>query len=216
MREDHKLQAAVLERLDMNPAINASHIGVAARDRIVTLAGHVPSLLERALAERVAGEVKGVKAVINQVVVELPGFSQTADEKLATQAYSRLVSNVSVPNERLHLAVKDGAITLHGDVDWPFQLQAAVQDLERLTGVREVLSDVQIRPPVKPERVQEKIQQAFAQLSPLDAQRITVTVDGSEVVLTGDVTSWHERGLAESSVWCVPGVSKVTNNLSVI
>jgi osmotically-inducible protein OsmY len=149
----------------MNPAINAARIGVAARDRIVTLAGHVPSLLERALAERVAGEVKGVKAVINQVVVELPGFSQTADEKLATQAYSRLVSNVSVPNERLHLAVKDGAITLHGDVDWPFQLQAAVQDLERLTG---------------------------------------------------DVTSWHERGLAESSVWCVPGVSKVTNKLSVI
>jgi len=90
------------------------------------------------------------------------------------------------------------------------------QDLERLTGVREVLSDVQIRPPVKPERVQEKIQQAFAQLSPLDAQRISVTVDGSEVVLTGDVTSWHERGLAESSVWCVPGVSKVTNKLSVI
>ena len=58
MREDHKLQAAVFERLDMNPAINASHIGVVARAGVVTLSGHVPTLVERAFAEEVAGAVK--------------------------------------------------------------------------------------------------------------------------------------------------------------
>lgn len=216
MREDHKLQAAVSEQLDMNPAINSSHIGVTARDGVVTLSGHVPSLAERAEAERVAGQVRGVKAIVSEIFVELAGMSRTADEKLAEQAYLRLSANVSVPKDRLHLAVKDGAIMLHGDVDWPFQLQAALNDLEHLNGVREVRSDVEIRPPVKPERVQEKIRQAFAQLSPLDAQRISVAADGSEVVLTGDVTSWHEKGVAESAAWCVPGVSKVTNKISVL
>jgi osmotically-inducible protein OsmY len=216
VREDHKLQAAVSERLDMHPGINSSHIGVASREGVVTLSGHVPSLVERTLAEQVAGQVKGVKAIVNGVSVELAGMSRTADETLAEQAYARLSSNASVPTDRLHLAVSDGRITVHGHVDWPFQLQAALHDLEHLSGAREVRHDVEIRPPVKPERVEEKIRQAFAELSPLDAQRISVTVHGSEVVLTGDVTSWHEKGVAESTVWCVPGISKVTNNISVL
>ena len=216
MREDHQLQAAVSNSLDMNPAINSSHIGVSAREGVVTLSGHVESLAERAVAEQVAGTVRGVKAIINQVSVELPGISQTADEALAEQAYHRLSTNASVPKDRMHLAVKDGTITVHGDVDWPFQLQAALRDLENLGGAREIRSDVQIRPPVKPERVQEKIRQAFEQFAPLDAQRISVTVEGSEVVLTGDVPSWHEKGVAESTVWCVPGVSKVVNKINVL
>lgn len=216
MREDHKLQAAVSDGLDLNPAINSSHIGIAVRGGVVTLSGHVSSLLERAAAEIVAGEVKGVKAVINEVAVDLSGVSQTPDEHLAELAYSRLSSNASVPKDRLHLAVKDGVITLHGSVDWPFQLQAALRDLEHLSGARELRSDVQIHPPVSPERVQEKVRQALAQLAPLDAERITIAASGSEVELSGDVTSWHEKSLAESAAWCVPGVSRVVNRISVL
>jgi osmotically-inducible protein OsmY len=107
-------------------------------------------------------------------------------------------------------------VTLHGDVDWPFQLDAALKDLQRLGAIRELHSDVVVRPPVKPERVQEKIRDAFAQLAPLDAERIFATAEGSEVTLAGEVTSWHEKGLAESVAWSVPGVSKVINNILVI
>lgn len=216
MREDHSLQAAVLDRLDMDPAINSSRVGVAAREGVVTLSGHVPSLFERVEAEKVAGSVRGVRAIINLMSVELGGVSQTSDERLAQQAYSRLASNSSVPEDRLHLAVDNGVVTLHGDVDWPFQLEAALKDLQRLGAIRELHSDVVIRPPVKPERVQEKIRDAFAQLAPLDAERIFANAEGSEVTLTGEVTSWHEKGLAESVAWSVPGVSKVINNIFVI
>lgn len=216
MREDHSLQAAVLDRLDMDPAINSSHIGVAAQDGVVTLSGHVPSLLEKVEAEKVAGRVKGVRAIINLMSVELGGLSQTPDEQLAQQAYSRLASNSAVPENRLHLAVNNGVVTLHGDVDWPFQLKAALKDLQRLGAIRELRSDVVVRPPVKPERVHERIRDAFAQLAPLDAERIFADVEGSEVILTGEVTSWHEKGLAESAAWSVPGVSKVINNIVVI
>ena len=114
MREDHKLQAAVQAHLDLDPAINSSHIGVSAREGIVMISGHVPSLLERSAAERAAGQVKGVRAVINELVVELPGLNRTSDEQIAERAYARLASNVSVPLDRLHLAVKDGRITVAG------------------------------------------------------------------------------------------------------
>lgn len=216
MREDHKLQATVQSRLDLDPSINSSHIGVAAREGIITISGHVPSLLERSAAERAAGQAKGVRAVINELVVELPGLNRTSDEQIAERAYARLASNVSVPLDRLHLAVKDGTVTLHGDVDWHFQLQAALDDLELLEGVREVRSDAQIRPPVQADNVHQKIKQALARIAPLDAERIDVTANGSEVTLSGEVTSWHEKGLAESTAWCVPGVSQVTNQITVL
>ncbi|MBN9316729.1 MAG: BON domain-containing protein [Devosia sp.] len=216
MREDHKLQAAVQSRLDFDPAINSSRIGVGAREGIVTISGHVPSLLERSSAERAAGQVKGVKAVINELLVDLAGENRTSDEQIAERAYARLASNVSVPLDRLHFAVKDGTITLHGDVDWHFQLQAAIDDLRALEGVREIRSDAQIRPPIQAEKVHEKIKRALADIAPLDAERIRVTAEGSKVTLAGEVTSWHEKGLAESTAWCVPGVTQVDNRITVL
>lgn len=214
MREDHKLQAAVSERLDLDPSIDSSRIGVASKSGIVTLSGQVTSLIERTRAERVAGSVRGVKAIVNTVSVEPAGMT-TPDERLAELAYARLASNISVPDNRLHVAVHDGAITLHGDVDWPFQLQAALNDLEHLPGARGLHNDVEIRPPVSSALLRQQIGQTMAH-APLDAQRILVETDGSRVILAGEVTSWHERSMAESAAWCVPGVSQVVNNIKVV
>ena len=86
MREDHNLQAAVQARLDLDPAINSSHIGVSASGGIVTISGHVPSLNEWSAAERTAGQVKGVKAVVNAMLVELGGEGRTSDEQIAARA----------------------------------------------------------------------------------------------------------------------------------
>jgi osmotically-inducible protein OsmY len=192
------------------------HLGVAVREGFVTLSGHVPSLLERAEAERVAGRVKGVKAIVNQIVVELPGHHQTSDERLAEQAYARLASNLTVPASRVHLAVNDGVVRLHGDVDWHYQRQAAIDDLLKLPGVRGIETDIAVKPPVKAERVQKRIHDALASLTLLDADLIQVSAEGTEVTLSGEVTSWHEKGLAERTAWCVPGVSQVNNLIKVV
>lgn len=216
MREDHNLQSAVQARLDLDPAINSSHIGVSASNGIVTISGHVPSLNEWSAVERAAGQVKGVKAVVNAMSVELAGEGRTSDEQIAARAYSRLASNALVPRDRLHIAVQDGIVTLHGDVDWHFQLRAAINDLELLKGVRQIRTDAQIRPPVEATEVHEKVREALARIAPLDAERIAVHCVGSAVTLTGEVTSWHEKGLAESAAWCVPGVAQVTNKITVL
>lgn len=216
MRNDHILQAAVLEQLDFDPSINSSHLGVAVREGFVTLSGHVPSLLERAAAECVAGRVNGVKAIVNAIEVELPGHNETSDEKLAEQAYARLASNLSVPADRVHLAVNDGVVRLHGDVDWNYQRQAVIDDLQKLPGLRGIESDLIVKTPVQAERVHKRIHDALASLTPLDADLIKVTAEGTEVTLSGQVTSWHEKGLAESTAWCVPGVSQVTNLIKVV
>lgn len=216
MRPDHHLQRDVLENLDYDPAINCSHIGVAVRDGIVTLFGHVPSFGEKRAAATSAGQVKGVKAVIDEIAIELPEQCQTSDEIVAERAYSRLATNRSVPLARVHLEVKDGVVTLRGDVDWQYQRLEAEADLHKLDCIRDVRNELTVKPAVKQELVQSKVRDALARLSPLDAENIEIETNGTAVTLTGAVTSWHEKGLAESAVWSVPGVTSVLNKVAVV
>ena len=57
---DVRLRNAVQDRLEREPAINASEIGVTAHDGIVTLTGLVPNYGDELLAVDIAARVKGV------------------------------------------------------------------------------------------------------------------------------------------------------------
>ena len=49
----------------------------------------------------------------------------------------------------------------------------------------------------------------------LEAQPVEVRVDGTEIQLTGQVTSWAARQQAEFAAWCTPGVTHVDNRLAI-
>lgn len=215
MRDDHNLKNAVLEHLDCDPSVNSSHIGVAARDGVVTVMGRVPSIGEKRAAVTLAGQVKGVRAVVDQIVVELPGRSETADEIVAERAYGRLSSNKAVPTDRVHLSVEQGVVTLRGEVDWPYQRSAAEEDLMHLDCIRELRNEISVRPPVATESVRERIEEALRRIGAISSDSIHVEADGSRVTLSGSTNSWHEKMLAENAAWSVAGVSAVTNEISV-
>ncbi len=215
MRTDHELQKAVLEQLDFDPAINSSHIGVVVRDGMVTLGGHVPSLSDKARAETAAGMVKGVRAVVDEITVELPGHCDTPDEIVARRAYERLASNSKVPIDRIHLSVEDGVVTMRGDVDWEYQRAAASYDLQHLDCVRGLLNQLTIKPPVEEALISARIHEALERLGLNGWDRIKVETRGSDVALSGEVTSWQEKRLAENVAWSLPGVSHVVNHITV-
>lgn len=215
MRHDHQLQAAVLDHLDFDPAITSSQIGVAVRDGVVTLSGHVPGFIDKTRAEAAAGMVKGVKAVVNDIRIDLPGHRETPDEVTARRAYDRLASNVSVPIESIRIGVKDGVVTLRGDVDWQYQREAALDDLRHLDCVRDVHNEIRVSPAVEADEIDARITGALQRLGLTSADSIVVVAKGSNVTLSGTVVSWHEKDVAENIAWSVPGVSRVENRLNV-
>jgi osmotically-inducible protein OsmY len=95
IEDDAKLQRSVLQELEWDPTIDASKIGVAASDGVVTLSGYVSTYADKMAAERVAKRVYAVRAVVNKIDVKLLGIGQT-DNDIAAAAVNSLKWDSSV------------------------------------------------------------------------------------------------------------------------
>jgi len=159
--------------------------------------------------------VKGVKAVVEEIKVQLFGDNLWADDKIAEHAVRNLASDVCVPKDHIKLAVEKGWVTLTGEVDWNFQKSAAENDIHRLIGVLGVTSKIEVKPPVQAYEVREKIEKALGRVAPFDAENISIKTDGGKVALSGNVRNWYERDLVETAAWSVPGVTQVQDKIAL-
>ncbi len=211
------LQQRVTAALEYEPKVDASRIGVTATpDGVVTLAGSVPSYLEKIDAEAAVKRVYGVKAVANELQVLPP--AARADADLAKDAIDRLKQEVTVPADRIKVTVSGGWVTLEGEVDHHYQKTDAERAVERVRGVKGVTNMIAIKPAVtavSPAKVREEIEDALIRAASLDARRINVRTSDHTVILEGRVRSWAEAEEAEDAAWAAPGVTNVDNRIKV-
>jgi osmotically-inducible protein OsmY len=215
MRSDSDIQKDIVQELHWEPSLQNDDIAVGVRDGVVTLAGFVDSYADKWTAERVAGRVKGVKAVANDIEVKLPASASRPDPDIARAALDALKWNVSVPHERIKVKVEKGWLTLEGDVDWFYQKEAAERAVRYLTGVQGVSNLITVKARPTPTDVKEKIKETLQRGAEFDADRITVEVDGSKAILRGTVRSYAEMRDAERAARNAPGITEVENRLTV-
>lgn len=215
MRSDAQLRSDVQTELDWDPAVKSSSVGVIANDGVVTLTGHVASHAEKYAAERAAQRVKGVKALAVEITVKLPASDQRTDADIALAAERALEWSVLVPAGKVKAMVEGGWVTLNGEVEWEYQRKAAEKAVRNLMGVTGVSNLVKITPKVVPSDIEKRLHDALARQAHREADRIQITVTGSQVNLRGEVHSWAELNAVQGAAWSAPGVTSVRNELVV-
>lgn len=212
---DRTLRQDIIDELDFVPSIDASSIGVAVEDGIVTLSGHVASYTQKTTVERVIGRVKGVKGIAEEIEVRYPGAVGTSDDEIAKRAVSLIKWSSVVPADKVQVKVQKGWVTLTGTLEWNYQKTGAADVLRHLEGVTGIGNMIELKPRVSSVDVKKHIEDALKRSAEVEAKGIRINVSGGKVTLEGSVKAWHERGVAEQAAWATSGVSVVDDRLTI-
>lgn len=216
MKTDMQLHQDVLAELTWDASIHEKEIGVAVKDGVVTLTGTVASYPEKWAAERVGGRVAGVKAIVNDLEVNLPALATRSDTDLAHKVVDALECDIQVPSDKIRAKITNAWVTLEGEVEWKYQKDAAERADSFLSGVRGVSNNLTITPTaVSAFDVTRSIKEALRRRAEREAEKITVTTAEGTVTLKGTVDSFADRRAAEGAAWSAPGVRDVHDEIVV-
>jgi osmotically-inducible protein OsmY len=142
---DSTVERAIRKSLIADPRIpDPSEIAVTAVDGTAILRGTVGSLRQRRAAGSDARGAHGVDDVDNQLQVRLLDSSRRADADIRGIALQILIWDSEVPGDLVDVEVKDGWVTLKGDVGYQFESDAAFDDIAGLHGVVGITNEIRV------------------------------------------------------------------------
>lgn len=212
---DKALQALVEDELEWEPSVDSSNIGVAVDAGVVRLSGSVRTYPQKTAAEKAAQRVKGVRGVAMDIDVRPFGDTGTSDDEVAKRALNTLAWHAMLPGNALKVRVENGHVTLSGEIEWQYQREAAERAIQKLYGVRSVISEIVLRPRVAAADVKRRIEDALTRQARIEANQVRVSVDGAKVKLEGKVDTWADRNAVERAAWGAPGVTSVEDRVVI-
>ncbi|HEY6203753.1 MAG TPA: BON domain-containing protein [Candidatus Limnocylindria bacterium] len=214
VKTDAQLRQDVIDEIERDWRFKAAELGVAVDRGVVTLTGTVSSYPKLMAAADIAAEIAGTQGVANELVVRSPGLTGPNDTELASAVRTALKWDVDMPEEKIEVIVRRGAVTLKGSVDYWYQKRAAGDRVAALKGVSAINNHITVVPPSIPAHaIRTSVERAIERRIPLAARHITVGVMDGLVTLSGNVEFSGDRALAEKAAWMTEGVRAVINKL---
>jgi len=141
------------------------------------------------------------------------------DEEIQREVLAELKWDPRLHPNEVGVIVKDGVVTLTGQVDSYIKRWAAEDAAHRVRGVKAVANDIEVRLPVSGERTDADIAAAAVRALEWDAMipvdRLDVTVSKGWVTLKGEVDWQFQKEDAERVVRRLSGVKGLTNLITV-
>lgn len=210
MKTDAQLEADIMTELHWEPIIHAAQIKVVAKNGIATLSGSVPNFAEKLAAEKAAQRVEGVKAITEELVVEVSEFHRRKDTEIAKSVVDVLRWHVLIPSE-VKVVVENGCVTLSGEVTWAFQRHSAEDAIRYQWGVKNVVNNITLLPSIKSSAVKSELEQALKANSEPVCEHNKIHDDGGAVTLAGPI----DKKIAKKAAWMRPGTTGAETDMVV-
>ncbi len=131
---------ATLERDNRIP--QPAEVAVSERHGTVTLRGSVGSFHQRRTIVKIARSVPGVVNVDDELRVDPRDRWQ--DNEIRGAALQALMSDHSVPADRIEVTVANGWLTLKGEVNHQYENDAAFEAVHRLLSVGGITNEIKV------------------------------------------------------------------------
>ena len=225
-RYDEVVAEDVENALRWNAATESWEISVSVKDGIATLAGVADSWQEKELAAKVAKGVRGVKGIDNEIVVEYQ--SERSDAEIEKEVRQALRWDAYVDDGLIDVSVKDGKVTLTGEVGSVAEKKEAAYEAW-VAGVKAVdnggldvkwwaRNDKLRRDKYAPKsdaEIEDAVRDAFLYDPRVNRFRIDVGVDNGYATLRGEVENLEAKRAAARDARNVLGVWSVKNRIKV-
>ena len=218
MKTDQELRADILAELERDARVRSTEIGVIVKNGAVTLTGVVADFADKIAAERAVKRLKGVRAIAEDIEVKRSAEARLTDEGIAERIAEVLSWSTPFRDTDIQAEVREGRVTLSGEVDRLYQKQAAAQRVGELEGVTGIFNEIRVRETVAGARardIETEIVRALQRHASIEASKVRVSVAEGKVTLDGTVDALHERDLIEDAVRHAAGVTDVVDNLAV-
>lgn len=195
-----------------------------ASDGVVTLTGTVPDSDDKRLAEDTVSSIPGVTSVTDQLTVagDNPDHS---DGWITFKIETALLMHAHVSATATKVMVKDGVVTLRGNVDSQAEKELTEAYVKDIEGVKSVKNRLKV---VAPSGTQSDMNSDMDDASITAAVKYSllthratsavatkVETQNGVVTLSGEAASDTERDLVTKLASDVRGVKSVTNNMTV-
>jgi osmotically-inducible protein OsmY len=225
-------------RLERDPRINLHRypISIAVQNDDLILAGEVESIATKKLALLAAAETPGVQRIVDRLEVtpaEKMGDAEISDHVcrvlleeaalercLIRRITGQVVTVREVPKEAggsILIEVKDGVVTLNGEVPSLTHKRLAGVLAWWVPGTRDVINGLEEVPPEEDndDELVDAVRLVLEKDPFVNAASIRVSAKDWVVTLEGLVPTEAMKQMAERDAWCVLGVKSVSSRIAV-
>ncbi len=212
--KDSEITLAVETELITDEVVPSHLIDVRTKNGVVILSGSVDNLLAREHAVKIAETIKGVRSVINNIIVDPPPHSDT---QLVVAAKNALAIDPATDSYEIDVKADKGIVTLYGTVESQAEKQLAGQVVKGIAGIKDIKNEIMVvytkqRPDSE---IEADIKGRLRTDIYMNTDFIEVDVNDGKVKLHGTVGSAVEKSRAYNDAW-VAGVTDVdTSGLEV-
>jgi osmotically-inducible protein OsmY len=141
------------------------------------------------------------------------------DTELQRDVMTELKWEPTIHAAEIGVSVKDGVVTLTGNVDNYSKKWAIVRAVRRVSGVKVVSEEIKVSPPDSYKRADKDLAQSATNIlnwnSWVPRDRVKVMVQDGWITLSGNVDWYYQKQRAEEAVRHLIGVVGVTNSITI-